>query len=131
MKEHRIDEPKNSEKIEKIINSFQREFNLNQKDVSNIVESLRRHEFLKANNKFMLLSCPSRVSKNHYKASYSELPRVSNWYELTEEGRGLMCRLLSDLRDLIFTCDRANFNHYLFVRTNGYERNLMTNKYNF
>lgn len=61
---------------------------LSNKDFKLLLEAFRRKHLLKTDKKFLGLGCPSYYKSRLFQPSFGELiPRVNNWFTLTDLGQ--------------------------------------------
>lgn len=97
---------------------FQNMYKLSSKDTRLIFEAFRRMEFLgndgrDENYNMLGLGTPSTYKSKLFAPSFQEIPKVSNWYRLTEDGKRLMLEIKKYFK-LPAKEDRNKVNEMLF-----------------
>lgn len=97
---------------------FQNMYKLSSKDTRLIFEAFRRMEFLgndgrDENYNMLGLGTPSAYKSKLFTASFGEIPKVSNWYKLTNEGKRVMAEIKNYFK-LPQKADRQKVNEMLF-----------------
>lgn len=79
-------------KTESILD-FQRKEKLTTKDTKLLIEAFRRKHFLNSFNGFMGLGTPTEYRSDYFTPYSKEIPRVLNWYKLTDRGEEIMIKM--------------------------------------
>jgi len=97
---------------------FQNMYKLSSKDTRLIFEAFRRMEFLGTdgrdeNYNMLGLGAPSTYKSKYFTPSFAEIPKVSNWYRLSQSGIELMRQIKAYFK-LPKQADRDKVNAMLF-----------------